>query len=148
MKNWALFLTIGASLVLPKAFADTDDADATIEVLAAISITTQSNLDFGQVFAGDAGGTLAPGDAGAAEFLVEGAPSETYLVTLPAAPIQMDHPVEADQIEVSNFVHNATQVLDGVGEELFNVGADYAAIPGTHAAGIYTGSFTVEVAYD
>jgi hypothetical protein len=147
-------LMVGAVSISNKAKAASDTGTATATVIAGIDIVNQSDLEFGIVAQGDAAGTVAPGDGGAAEFLVTGQANTAYTITLPAAAINMTTgagDTAQRQISVSNWVSNpaagANGMLDGSGEESLFVGADHAAILNDQEPGAYSGVFTVDVVY-
>lgn len=149
MKKMTLVASVLATLFMGKAFAqESADADATINIQAAISITKVQDLDFGMVAPGDASGTVAPADAEAAVFDVTGEPNASYDVILPAT-VDMTGP--GDPITVSSFASDPDAgtggLLDGSGAQELRVGAQHPTIPLAQVSGTYTGTFTVEVAY-
>lgn len=159
MKLSKIFMTTAlaslTTLVPFSVHAATDTADAIVTVEAAIAITQQADLDFGTVVQGDAAGTVAPGDATAAEFLVTGQPSTAYTITLPANSTVVMTTGAGDtaqrQIAVDDFTSNpaagANGALDGSGEQTLRVGATHAAIAADQETGSYSATFTVEVVY-
>jgi hypothetical protein len=57
---------IATGMVSNAAYAATEQADATVQVLAAVQLTAVSDLDFGVVAASAAGGTVTIGASGTA----------------------------------------------------------------------------------
>lgn len=103
-------------------------------------------------------GALALGSAqnafGAASFAVSGEGAMTYAITLPAtADIKTGTGIAAETMQVSNFVSNpsGTGLLSGTagtaGNQTLLVGGKLTTVA-SQVAGIYSGTFTVTVAYN
>jgi len=152
-----------------------ESADATAEVLAALQLTNDTDLDFGALVlnAGSAGGSVlidqtgfrdcfgdvicAPGGTEqAATFTVTGAAGPDVFVTvqdLVVNPVSLTHtgfvgsPNNEHNIELTDLQDSATGVFFGFsGNESFNVGG-VISLDGSEIAGTYVGSFDVTVEY-
>jgi len=140
-------------------------ADATI--IAPIDITKDADLSFGNIIASASSGTVTvdfvngrsrtggatfPSQAGtvtSAQFTVTGLALAAYSITLPADnAITLLGPGGAgvDEMDLTDFTHNATEVLTG-GSEQFEVGATLQ-VGADENAGNYTASFDVIVNYN
>lgn len=167
----AMFAAMGMSSV---AHARSATADATAEVLAALELANDNELNFGTIVmnVGSTGGQVdvdtsnfrqcfgdvicGPGGAErAAGFTVTGAPNTTVIVTLEdlTTPISLTH---TDNVGSTNAEHNIelTNLVDDFlggfgffsGSESFNVGGTIS-LDGSEIPGTYEGSFEVSVAY-
>lgn len=148
-----LFLMLVTILPLGAQAASTT-AQALLDVRAAISIAQVNDLDFGFVYQGASAGTVATGDAGAAEFTVTGAPSTAYTITLPADGVvtMITGGGGANEtVAVSSFTSNPAVGANGMlgvgGTQTLLVGATHAAIPAAQVVGLYAATFTVDVVY-
>ena len=124
-------------------------ANATSNVIAAISITKVSDLAFGNGPPGDAAKVVAAGtveDASNASFTVAGQASTAFTLTLPATINMVNG---ANTIAVNTFTSNAgtTPTIGAGGTFTLFVGATRAALGATQAVGAYTGTFTATVIY-
>ena len=144
------------------AQAATADADARATILAALTVTNATDLDFGTIAvngggsvtvtnagvrAATTGGTVSPaGVAAAASFAIVGAPGSNILITVPASVI-LDHATTTDSMSAS-LTTNAPTVAHPLvgGAEIFNVGGTLTVAAG-QVAGAYTGTFAVTVEY-
>jgi hypothetical protein len=152
MKKLAIALSLTVAF---GAQAASTTGQALVEVLSAISIVKDSDLDFGQVYQGDPSGSIAPSDGGASQFTVSGSPSTAYSITLPAdgTVIMITGGGGANEtIGVNSFsslpaAGAGTGLLDGAGQQIITVGATYDAIGAAQVAGLYAASFTVDVVY-
>jgi hypothetical protein len=149
MKKMLFVSAIFIALISGRAIAqDSATADATVVIQAAISITQVQDLDFGMVAPGDAAATVAPADATAAVFNVNGEANASYDIILPAS-VAMTGP--GADIVVGSFTSNpaagSNGLLDGTGTQELRVGAQRPTIPLAQVSGSYAGTFTVEVAY-
>jgi Domain of unknown function (DUF4402) len=160
---------------LSSAFAQqssTATANATATVIQPIAISTTSGLVFGNLAVGATGGTVAIGvndavtiagashtitqPAGnngsplAAVFAVTGAANFTYAITLPAnSTVTISS--GGNSMAVNDFVSNpaatGSGTLSGAGAQTLKVGATLT-VGNNQAAGSYTGTFDVTVAYN
>ncbi len=152
MKKLLLALLIAVPM---GAQAASTTAQALIDVLAAISIAQVQDLDFGNVYQGDASGTVAPAAGSAAVFTVSGAPSTAYSITLPAdgtVTMITGGGGANETIAVSGFTSTpaagaGTGLLGAGGTQTLRVGATHAAIGAAQVVGAYATNFTVTVVY-
>jgi hypothetical protein len=136
-------------------------ANATATIIAPIAIAKTTDMAFGNIAVGAGGGTIvlstagarsATGDASyqaapaatAAVFTVTGIAAATYAITLPASTTITG----PGTMTVDSFTSNpnGTGTLTGGTSNLL-VGATLH-VSGAQAAGAYTGTFTVTVAYN
>jgi len=142
------------------------DATANAKILAPITITTVTNLDFGAMFSAvgatsstvsAASAAVRSGDATfptssavtAAKFTVNGTAGANYTVSLPVAAVPLTRTSGAETMSVTAFTKSSTdgtEVGSGAAQDIY-VGASIAVGAG-QVAGVYTGSFTVSVNYD
>ena len=145
--------------------ADNTTANATATIIAPIAIAKVSDLLFGNVIAGS-GGTIAvnasdavtlsgvtvpssqAGTRAAAVFTVTGEGSYTYAITLPSTDQTITHTNATDTMLVNTFVSNpsGTGALSS-GTQTLKVGATLN-VGSAQVAGLYSGAFTVTVAYN
>ena len=120
---------------------DTDSAtaDVSLTVLQAISITRDTDMDFGTVFTGHAGSVAA--DTPAA-FSVTGEAEENYTIDVPSDTTITNG---TDTATVTLTPSAAGGTLVG-GNDAFTVSGEIASVPAS--SGVYTGSFTATVSYD
>lgn len=151
----ALIVT-GVIFGINKSNAASDTAQALQVVEAAISITQQSDLDFGTGVQGDAAYTVDPDfqeTSSNASFLVSGEPNKTYSITLPAdgdvVMVTGAGSSSEEMIPVNQFSSNPSVggTLDALGQEELFVGATRDALLPNQVAGSYTDTFTVTVIY-
>jgi hypothetical protein len=151
---------LAASLVPAAAQAATDSAEARARVLAALTLTNTSALEFGAVVASGtagtvqiavgggrtcAGGITCSGTVSAAGFDVTGGTASEF-VTINADPsVTLAGPggntMTASLIESSNLVQ-----LDATGEASFTVGGTLT-VAASQAQGNYVGNFDVTADY-
>lgn len=154
----AATIALAASyLISQNSFAASTTAQALQQVLAALTITQVSDLDFGTAAAGDVAKTVAPGaaeDAENASFSVTGEANTAYTITLPAdstVVMTTGGGGANETIAVDTFTSNpaagANGLLDGSGQQDLFVGATRAALGASQVAGAYTATFTVDVVY-
>ena len=81
-------------------------------------------------------------------FSVTGQESQSFKVTLPADGV-VSIESGGNSMNITDFDHNLgeTPALDGTGNATLNVGA-VLNVGVTQAAGVYTGTFDVTVAYE
>jgi hypothetical protein len=168
----AMFAALGMGTA---AHADTASADATAEVLAALTLTNTAGLNFGTVVLNTAstGGTVVvdttgsrtcggdvicgPGGAEqAAGFNVTGAPGSNVAIIvqdLATTPVSLTH---TGNVGSTNAEHNIelTALVDSTGgggpgftgDVDFTVGGTIA-LDGSEIAGVYEGTFDVTAEY-
>lgn len=143
----------------------TSSADAVIAT--PITLTNTAGLNFGTILAGTAASTVqmtaaasptrtvTGGDASliastisAATFTVDGNAGQTYAITLPADG-SVTITSGANTMSINGFTHSegATPTLSGTPPDTIHVGATLS-VGANQAAGTYTGSFDVTVAYN
>jgi hypothetical protein len=158
-RNWTLALIASAGLLLfaASASAQSETANASAEILVALTLDETAALDYGRIAssatAGTAvvtqggaksctGGATCVGTATAGEFDVTGAPSETVDVTVPA------------NYTLTSGLNSMTAVPDApatvalglLGTATFNVGGTLT-VAASQASGNYAGTYTISVAY-
>ena len=142
----------------------TRTANAGANILKPIAITKTRDLDFGDIISQTAAFTVTVSTAGVrsasnatailgavgeqAIFSVTGQESQSFKVTLPADGVVSIESGE-NSMNITDFDHNLgeTPALDGTGNATLNVGA-VLNVGVTQAAGVYTGTFDVTVAYE
>ena len=142
-KNFILF-TITISL-----FAAHENVKITTEVVSAIHLFKQRDLDFGEALQGDPAKQVSTTEG--AEFSVVGEPHRAYSILIPSSIVLKtaggDSPSE--QIQVTNFQSSPENQgkLDCDGKQTLRVGATRAALLQTQKSGNYLAPFTVTVLY-
>jgi hypothetical protein len=164
MKN---LVTIFASILLftfavNNSFAQNEvsaSAEAAATIVAPITIEKSVDLNFGNIAAGAAAGTVVLGTDGqrtatnvilpsvqgtvsAAEFSVTGLAGSLYSIKLPGT---ISISSGSASMSVNNFTENASKTLAN-GRETFQVGATLN-LDANQATGTYQGSFEVTVDY-
>lgn len=141
-------------------------ANATVTLIAPLTLTKMIDMNFGNVAVGTSPGTviLSPsgtreatggvtlpvntGSVAAASFTVTGATNYTFSISLPASPVTLKS--GANSLTVGAFTSSPTPngTLTG-GTATLNVGATLT-VPAGQAAGVYTTEtpFTVTVNYN
>jgi hypothetical protein len=159
---------VGALMLAGLVFGQAAGADATAnaKILAPITITTVTSLDFGAMFSavGATDSTVSAASTAvrtgtatfptssavtAAKFTVNGTTGANYTVTLPADAVPLTRTSGAETMSVTAFTKSSTdgtEVGSGAAQDIY-VGASIAVGAG-QVAGVYTGSFTVSVNYD
>jgi Mat/Ecp fimbriae major subunit len=145
------------------AFAASATATASATIVQAISVTNTAPLNFGSIAPSAAGGNVVvdsadtrssctggnfcSGAVTSANFTVAGAPSYNYSITLPATAASLTG--AGSPMSVSSFAHSAgaTPALSAAGAASFKVGGTLA-VGASQAAGLYTGTFVVNVDYN
>lgn len=144
----------------------TDDAtaDAAANILEIIQISKEQDLHFGDIVPSNAAGTVTVSSTGGgrtgtgvtlfnqftthseAEFKVTGEENATYTITLPVdGAITLTG--AGTPMDLKDFEHNANELLNGSGEETFQVGATLE-VGANQAAGLYEADFDVTVSYN
>ncbi len=160
----ALALVLGGNTA---AFAAQSSASANAtagaRIIAPITLTKTTDLNFGDVVPGSSTGTVVLTTGGAvsstggvtlgnstnvaaAGFTVGGQGSETYAVTLPSSASITSG---ANTMTVGTFTSNpaGTGTLSAGGSQTLNVGGTLN-VGASQATGSYSGSFSVTVAYN
>lgn len=137
-------------------------ADANASIVSAIGITDTADLNFGDVVASAASGTVVMTSAGvrsatagatlgsstgisAAAFTVTGDADSTFSITLPSS---ISIAAGANSMTVDNFTSSLGAIGTlGSGTATLGVGATLQ-VGATQATGSYTGTFNVTVAYN
>lgn len=129
-----------------------------------ISLSKGSDLSFGDLLSGLGSGTvvLGPGGSrtatggvglassrpvGAASLQVTGTEHAAYTITLPASAALKGSNGQSLTVDHFTSSPSRTGTLDATGQQLLNVGATLQ-VPANQAAGTYSGTFRVTVAYD
>jgi hypothetical protein len=144
----------------------TASATASANIIQPLEIVKTADLAFGNIASGTSEGTVVIATDGArtstggvtlieagnvsnaASFDVNGLADASFTIEVPAS-IVIETAGGADQMTVDNFVSSlgADSVLDANGEATLNVGATLN-VSAQQAAGLYSGSFDVIVAYN
>ncbi|HEX7029957.1 MAG TPA: DUF4402 domain-containing protein [Gammaproteobacteria bacterium] len=154
---------LSAPLFAFTANAASDTANATATIVQAIAITNGGDLAFGSIVADTAtagtvviaadgtksstGGvtTTTAQTTSAAQFTVTGVTDYAFTVTLPSSPVTLSDG-GTNNMTVDTFTDNAPANITG-GSVTFGVGGTLNVAAG-QAAGNYTGTFSVSVAYN
>jgi hypothetical protein len=158
----ALILTaFGASSLFAQSSA-TQSTTASARVLAKIQLAKLTDLNFGDLVAGAAAGTvvvdiagartstggvsLAAGTVSQASFTVTGEPNKSYTITVPASVTLNSG---ANTMAVNTFVLNPVTpaTIPVGGTQALNIGATLN-VGANQATGSYTNTFNVVVAYN
>jgi hypothetical protein len=160
----ALVMTVGAfAQGNPTASAT---ATASANIIQPLEIAKTADLAFGNIASGTADGTVviavdgsrtstggvtlieAGNVSNAASFDVTGLADASFTIEVPTS-IVIETEGGADQMTVDNFISSlgADSVLDVNGEATLEVGATLN-VSAQQAAGLYSGSFDVIVAYN
>lgn len=152
---------IATGMVSSAAYAATEQADATVQVLAAVQLSAVSDLDFGVVAASASGGTVTLGASATA------APVGTGVIAISggsAAGFQVTQATNGEVIDlnVSNptpltgpgtnialsglTLSNASITFNSASLQTVYVGGTISLSP-NQVAGTYTGSFDVTAEY-
>lgn len=146
--------------------ATQNDVTAAAQIVAPISISKASDLNFGSIVRSVAGGTVVVAPSGSvtptgvsmftgaasiatapAAFTISGENGATYQVTLPADGDVVLSDGGTNTMSLTAFTHNATGTF-GASEETFKVGATLN-VGANQAAGNYVSpAFNVTVAYN
>jgi Mat/Ecp fimbriae major subunit len=146
------------------AQAATADADAKATILAALSVTKTSDLNFGTIAvngggsvvvtnagvrAATTGGTVSSAATGAAaSFNIVGASGSNILISVPASAILQYNDgttIHSMSASLTTNASTSAHALTG-GAETFGVGGTLTVAP-AQTAGAYVGAFTVTVQY-
>jgi hypothetical protein len=156
---------IAAALALTTAAnAATTSGSATAEILSALSVAEDNGLDFAQIAVNGAGtvtvGTGAtPVDTCSASLVCAGTKSRGVFTVTGAPGIGVTASVQESSISITDGGSNSMTVdgftlywptgttLNASGNRSFDVGATLHVANG-QAQGVYTGTYTVDVAYN
>ena len=148
--------------------ATSDTAEVTAEILTALSVAvdpTDNTLDFGQIAPGATGATIvvAPdgtmtggcptqvicaGSTNAPSFDIVGNPNALVYVTFTGTSSTLSNGTDSMTVDTYTTSLTGGQVtLDGSGDASFTVGGSLA-VAASQAAGVYTGTLEVNVAYN
>lgn len=142
----------------------TTSANASASIVTAISLAKTADLAFGDAVAGGTAGTVVVTPAGArsatggttlgsssgvsaASFTVTGDPSSTYSITLPGSTTLTFAVINTMTANTFTSNPSSTGTLSAGGSQTLTVGATLN-VGASQAAGTYTGSFNVTVAYN
>jgi hypothetical protein len=137
---------------------------ANARIITAISITPGTALNFGDVVPSGAVGTVTVTPAGvrssaggaslgsgaavaAGAFTVNGQASATYAITLPAGPATVTSGANSMTVDTFTSSLGATGTLSAGGSQGLSIGATLN-VGVNQAAGSYTGTYQVTVAYN
>jgi len=160
MKIWKIAsLAATAALMSTSASAAEATGSAGATIIAPLAISNTAGLNFGTVAPGSESATVTLGSDGtrtcaaaltcldenhqAAAFAVTGQSGYSYNITVPASVTMSDGGSNSMTATLSGSKSSGT-ITDGT--DSFTVGG-VLTVAGSQAAGSYTGSFTVEVAY-
>jgi hypothetical protein len=147
--------------------ATSDTADVTAEILTALSVAvdpTDNTLDFGQIAPGASAVTIvvAPdgtmtggcpaavicaGSTNAPSFDVVGNPNALVYVTFTNASETLSNGTDSMTVDTFTTDGSGQLTLDGSGDGSFTVGGSLG-VAASQAAGVYTGTLEVNVAYN
>ncbi len=152
---------IATGMVSNAAYAATEQADATVQVLAAVQLSAVTDLDFGVVAASAAGGTVTIGAASGATpsatgvIAIGGGAPASFQVTQatngevidltvgnPAALTGPGAPIALSGLTLSN----ASITFNSASLQTVYVGGTISLNP-NQVAGTYTGTFDVTAEY-
>jgi len=142
----------------------TGTGTANARIITAISIVPGTALNFGDVVPSGAVGTVTVTSAGvrssaggatlgsatgvaAGAFTVNGQASATYAITLPAAPATVTSGANTMTVDTFTSTPGPTGALSVAGTQALAVGATLN-VGVNQAAGSYTGTYQVTVAYN
>lgn len=159
-----LTMALLALLVPAGAWAqatDTGDISVTIQN-QAITLTNDTTLQFGTVLPFGRPGTVTVPPSGAptssnvfvsvpgssAAWSVTGVPNSPYAITLPSSPVLVSSAAGTMNVDTFTRTGGSSQIfLDAAGQSSFNVGATLH-VGANQPAGVYTGVYSVTVAYN
>lgn len=147
--------------------ATSDTADVTAEILTALSVavdSTDNTLDFGQIAPGASAATIvvAPdgtmtggcptavicaGSTNAPSFDVVGNPNALVYVTFTNSSETLSNGTDSMTVDTFTTDGGGQLTLDGSGDGSFTVGGSLG-VAASQAAGVYTGTLEVNVAYN
>lgn len=158
--KWLVPLVLGAA-TLAATNAQAVDGTANADVILPLTLTEDATLEFGQLSSAASigtvvidtadgrtqtgGVTLEGGTARSGAWSVAGEASTAYTITLPASTSLTG---AGDPMTVNAFSdsQSGSSTTDGSGDDTFKVGATLN-VNASQAAGSYTGTYAVTVAY-
>lgn len=161
-----VLLTVALSALLLPAMAraqasDTGDISVTIQN-QAITLTNDTTLAFGTILPFGRPGTAVVPPSGpesgsnvfisvpgsSAAWSVTGVPNAPYAITLPSSAVVVSSGSNSMNVDTFTRTGGSSQIfLDAAGNSSFNVGATLH-VGANQPAGVYTGTYTVTVAYN
>jgi len=162
-RMFALVAIVSCFLIGSNAFAQggntaSDTGTTTASVISSLSVTNNTDLQFGEAIQQDAAKTIPA--ASGATFTVNGEPSRFYNITVPADGTKYmvtDSGLGSlynEQIQLSTFhfitseLNSTTQgQLSTSGIDTIKIGATRAAIFGNQVKGAYVGTYPVTIIY-
>lgn len=164
MKNLSVVFALAFLLITASAAmaADNIDSNSHAQILTAIAITNQVPLEFGNIVASGAAGTVTVSAAGvrsallgatlaagitatAASFTVTGDAGSTYAVTLPTLTT-IDSGANSMDVDTYTSASTGSGTLVA-GTDTLTVGAT-VHVGASQASGSYDGTFNVAVNYN
>jgi hypothetical protein len=156
----AAVLAVSLGATAAQAATNQATATATAKIISAITVTKNTDLNFGTAIASAAGGTVVVtplvaatqtctgvtctgGGQTSAQFSISGATGTVAVITVPAS-VSLTGPGVAMTATLNSSA--ATLALLGTAADAFQVGGSLA-VGANQATGSYSGSFTVTVAY-
>lgn len=167
----AIVMIVGYSVSIMAQTTATGTNNAKCTIIAPISIAAVTELEFGDIIAGDGDVIVSVGNARtipgallagtqlgtvtAATFDIKGEPAYTYAITLPAdGDVTISEPGLASMavktfncLSTETSATDGTGKLDGSGDDVVTVGATLD-VETSQTQGDYTGTFSVTVAYN
>ena len=143
-------------------------ATATAELVEALTVSEEAQLNFGRFTAGTSGGTvviantaagtmnitgtvsiIGGGSPSSAAFNIYGHANQEVTITLPAdGAVNLTHATTTDVMNVATFsVSDASPLLNASGEATVYVGGTLTVPNTSIARGVYTGTYNVTFAY-
>ena len=150
---------LGIAATGSAAFATDQTGNASAQIQTAITITEDTQMDFGIIAVDTSGGTVTISSAGAVSgpgtYSFSGSPAAgtftasgdaSTAVTISFTNGSLTGPGTA--MTLNNFTHDAggSPTTNGTGDLTFNVGADLV-VGANQTAGAYSGTYTVTVNY-
>ncbi len=146
------------ALTTPANAANTAQANATVNIVSPLSLTKNSDLNFGTVVgpfasqvvhvdttgARNCGGLTCSGTFGAATFTVTGTPDQDVTLTIPNS-VTLNGPSGSLNVDMSTD-KPADPTLNSAGSASFGVGGKLT-IPSGTTDGVYTNTFDVTANY-
>lgn len=154
---------VAATLATSANAASTATVNAVAEVLNSITVSADTNLDFGQIAApssstitvntdssvSSTGAVVSHGVPASASFTVTGSPNAMVLVTVPVSPISLTRSGGTETMTLSGLhtgLNSAFQLDEVRGQATFKVGGTLT-LESNQASGAYSGTFEISVEY-
>ncbi|MFL6735656.1 MAG: DUF4402 domain-containing protein [Sphingomonas sp.] len=146
------------AVTTPADASNTAQANASVNIVSPLSLTKNTDLNFGTVVgpfasqvvhvdttgARNCGGLTCSGTFGAATFTVTGTPSQDVTLTIPAS-VTLNGPGGSLNVDMSTD-KPADPTLSAAGSASFGVGGKLT-IPSGTADGVYSNTFNVTANY-